>query len=133
MYDVGYCAVCADILHIGHIRFINTCSLLCQKLIVGVMTDEAIEQYKHERPVIPFDERREIISSLKAVWYTVPQNSLDYDFSDHINMPEVIFDTDEYKRIGARVFLKRTEGISSTIIKQRIIETYEQRRGEKKQ
>ena len=49
----------------------------CEYLIVGVSTDEVALSYKHKRPVIPYDERREIVSAIKYVDKVVPQVSMN--------------------------------------------------------
>jgi cytidyltransferase-like protein len=122
MYKVGYCSVCADILHVGHIRFIQECSKLCEQLIVGVMTDEAIKKYKKELPIIVEEQRIEIIQNIKGVHAVVKQHSFESHPAWSASGVDVYFDTAEHKRPWANIFIRRTEGISSTQIKERIIE-----------
>jgi glycerol-3-phosphate cytidylyltransferase len=55
-----------DILHIGHINLLSGAKALGDRLIVGVLTDEAAERYK-PRPVMPFGERLELIRALRVV------------------------------------------------------------------
>ena len=55
-----------DILHIGHINLLRRAKALGDKLIVGVLTDEAAERYK-PRPVMPYEERLELVSALRMV------------------------------------------------------------------
>ena len=73
---VVYTYVVADLFHIGHLRMLKQAKALGDYLIVGVLTDEAVVAYKR-RPVIPFDERIEIISAIKYVDLVVKQESLD--------------------------------------------------------
>lgn len=54
-----------DLLHAGHVRFLNQCSML-GAVTVGVNTDGFAATYKRT-PVIPEDQRLEIISALRAV------------------------------------------------------------------
>lgn len=63
---VGYAFVVGDLLHIGHVKFLQKCALYCDFLIVGVYTDELTASYKR-KPIIPFEERIEIIKALKCV------------------------------------------------------------------
>jgi len=63
---VGYAFVVADLLHYGHLHFLNECKKHCDFLIVGVYTDELAETYKR-RPIIPFEERIELVRALKPV------------------------------------------------------------------
>jgi glycerol-3-phosphate cytidylyltransferase len=55
-----------DILHVGHLNLLRRARDLGDKLIVGVLTDEAAERYK-PRPVMPFEQRLEIIRALRMV------------------------------------------------------------------
>ena len=71
-----YIAISADILHHGHINLIKKASEY-GKLIVGVLTDEAVATYKRF-PVIEFEERKFIIENIRGVSEVVPQNTLDY-------------------------------------------------------
>jgi glycerol-3-phosphate cytidylyltransferase len=55
-----------DILHVGHLNLLRRARELGDKLVVGVLTDEAAERYK-PRPVMPFEQRLEIIRALRMV------------------------------------------------------------------
>src|SRR5262245_32084490 len=55
-----------DILHVGHLNLLQRARALGDSLIVGVLTDEAAERYK-PRPVMPFEERLELIRALRMV------------------------------------------------------------------
>jgi rfaE bifunctional protein nucleotidyltransferase chain/domain len=59
---------CFDLLHPGHIRSLETARGLGDVLIVGVNSDESVRTLKGEgRPVIPEQERAEILASLECV------------------------------------------------------------------
>ncbi len=73
---IGYAFVVADLFHFGILRFLEMAEQTCDFLIVGVLTDEAAASYKRQ-PVIPFDERVDIIRSLKCVDMVVTQDSRD--------------------------------------------------------
>lgn len=73
---VGYAFVVADILHYGHLHFLKECKKHCDFLIVGVYTDELTETYKR-RPIIPFEERIELIRNLKPVDMVVVVHNRD--------------------------------------------------------
>lgn len=73
---IGYAFVVADLFHLGILRFLEMAEQICDFLIVGVLTDEAATSYKRQ-PVIPFDERVDIIRSLKCVDMAVTQDSRD--------------------------------------------------------
>ena len=56
-----------DLFHIGHLNLIKESKSYGDKLIVGVNTDEFTLSYKNKRPVIPFEQRFEILKSCKYV------------------------------------------------------------------
>lgn len=64
--NVGYAFVVGDLLHYGHLHFLKECKKHCDFLIVGVYTDELTMTYKR-RPIIPFEERIELIQALRVV------------------------------------------------------------------
>jgi len=71
---VGYAYVVADLIHIGHLKHLQACKGLCDKLIVGVLTDGATME-KKPKPIISFGERLEIVKSLKFVDVAVKQET----------------------------------------------------------
>jgi len=73
---VGYTTGVFDLFHVGHLNILKRAKALCDKLIVGVTVDRLV-QYKHKKSVIPFNERIEIVSSIKYVDLAVPQESMD--------------------------------------------------------
>ena len=121
----GYCAMAGDIIHPGHINFLKTCKFFCDWLVVGVMTDEAIEGYKGKKPIMTYTERVVIIENIKVFDEISPQNTFEYSsiMLHSPFKPDIIFDSIEHKRetgVTERMLIKYTEGISSTIIKERI-------------
>ena len=78
---IGFTTGVFDLFHIGHLNLLYRARGLCDRLIVGVTTDELCEQSKHKKPVIPFIERKEIVGALKYVDCVVPQDS--YNKMDH--------------------------------------------------
>ncbi len=48
---IGYAYVVADLIHIGHLKHLQACQGLCDKLIVGVLTDGAVME-KKVKPII---------------------------------------------------------------------------------
>ena len=69
---VGYAYVVADLLHIGHLKHLQACKALCDKLIVGVLTDGATME-KKSKPIISFGERLELVKNLQFVDVAVKQ------------------------------------------------------------
>ena len=73
---VVYTYVVGDLLHIGHLRCLQQAKALGDYLVVGVLTDSAVMAYKRI-PVIPFEQRIELINNLKCVDETVRQDNVD--------------------------------------------------------
>ena len=72
---VVYVGMSADILHKGHLLLIQRASEL-GKVVVGVITDEAISAYR-QPPLLTFTERLDAVTSLANVGEVIPQDSLD--------------------------------------------------------
>ena len=67
MYSVGYTTGTFDAVHYGHFEFLKTCKqFYCQKLIVGLVTDELGRKQKR-KPVFDFDHRKAILENCKWV------------------------------------------------------------------
>ena len=64
---IGYTSGVFDLFHVGHLNILKNARSLCDKLIVGVSTDELVELYKKKTPIIKFSERIEIVRSIKFV------------------------------------------------------------------
>ena len=73
---IGYTSGVFDLFHIGHLNLLKNAKGLCDKLIVGVTVDELVS-YKNKKAVIPFEERLEIVRSIKYVDAVVPQENMD--------------------------------------------------------
>ena len=71
-----YIGLSADLIHKGHLNIIAAGGKL-GKVIIGLLTDEAIASYKR-LPLIAFEERKLIVENLKGVDKVIPQTTLDY-------------------------------------------------------
>lgn len=71
-----YVAMSADLIHPGHLNIINEARKL-GKVILGLLTDEAIASYKR-LPALTYDQRKVIVENIKGVSEVVPQTTLDY-------------------------------------------------------
>lgn len=73
---IGYTAGVYDLFHIGHLNLLKNAKGMCDKLIVGVTTDDLVT-YKGKRAMIPFEDRIEIVRNIKCVDAAVPQSDMD--------------------------------------------------------
>lgn len=62
---------CFDLLHVGHLRYLQQARALGDVLVVGVNTDEGVRRLNKgpERPLVPEDERAELLAGLECVDY----------------------------------------------------------------
>jgi glycerol-3-phosphate cytidylyltransferase len=74
---IGYTAGVFDLFHIGHLNILRNSKAMCDKLIVGITTDELSLSAKNKIPIIPYNERADIVRSIKYVDLVVPQENLD--------------------------------------------------------
>ena len=137
-YKKGYTSGVYDLFHVGHLNILKRAKELCDYLIVGVSTDEVVFNNKHIIPTICFKDRVAIVESIKYVDKVLPQTSYDVDgkikavLENNIDVVFVGSDwlgTDkwnriekELKKIGCDViYLPHTDGISSTILRKKMI------------
>src|SRR5687768_2608557 len=68
--SIAFANGCFDVLHVGHIRYLQDAARVADVLVVGVNGDDSVRMLKGEgRPVMPQDERAEIISAIRGVSY----------------------------------------------------------------
>ena len=121
-YKIMYTTGCFDIFHYGHLNILSKSKDLCQKLIVGVSTDELIVKEKGKLPVIPFLERVKIVESIKYVDMVVPQtNKNKQEAIDKYNIDAISVGDDwkgRYPKTSCPVeYFTYTPNVSSTILK----------------
>lgn len=85
----------ADIIHVGHVNLLTKASLLGD-LYVGVLTDEAIAEYKRF-PLMPLEQRMSIIGALKGVSQVLVQKALDYEENLRLLKPDYVVHGDEWR------------------------------------
>jgi len=67
-----------DLLHVGHLALLEYCMSLGDTVAVGVASDEVVMLYKPKIPVIPLDQRMEMLKALSCVDIVMPYHELDY-------------------------------------------------------
>jgi D-glycero-beta-D-manno-heptose 1-phosphate adenylyltransferase len=69
---VAFANGCFDVLHVGHIRYLEAARQEADRLVVAVNDDESVRRLKGPaRPVLPADDRAELVAALRAVDYVV--------------------------------------------------------------
>lgn len=133
-YKVGYTQGTYDLFHMGHLNLLRNAKSQCERLIVGVNKDSLVFEYKNKVPVINELERCEIIKELRCVDdvilcetldKTVAWNRLHFDAvfigDDWKGNPRWIQTEADLSKFGADVvYLKHTDGISSSMIKDKM-------------
>lgn len=130
-YKIGYTQGVYDMFHIGHLNLINKAKQYCDYLIVGVNSDELVEEYKNKTPVIHEENRRLILDNLKSVDEAIIVTTLDkHKILEKLNF-DVIFIGDDWKgsarwnetekvlkKYGVDVlYIPYTQGVSSTLLR----------------
>ena len=133
---VVYVALSADILHEGHINIINIASKY-GKVIVGLLTDEAIASYKNI-PTLDYRQREIVLQNMKLVKKVMPQRTLDYRPNLNLIKPHFVVHGDDWKTGpqaetrkqvistlkkwgGKLIEPKYTKNISSSSIKSKLV------------
>jgi len=67
-----------DLLHVGHLALLNHCKSLGDILVVGVASDAVVKMYKPNVPVVPLEQRMEMLEALSCVDVVRPYHQLEY-------------------------------------------------------
>lgn len=113
-----------DMFHVGHLRLIKRLTEIGDRLIVGVSTDE-FNLIKGKKCIIPFEQRKEIVESIRGVDFVIPEDSWEQKRHDVMEYKVDVFVMGEdwrgkfdYLNEYCDVkYLTRTEGISTTELK----------------
>ena len=73
-----------DLLHVGHLALLKYCESLGDVVAVGVASDKVVHSYKPNMPVIPLDQRSEMLNALSCVDIVRPYHELEYLSLIHI-------------------------------------------------
>jgi glycerol-3-phosphate cytidylyltransferase len=131
-YKIGYTTGVYDMFHIGHLNILERAKQQCDYLIVGVSTDELVQQDKHKTPVIPYEERAKIVAAIQYVDMVVPQRDKNKLAAWETYQFDKMFVGDDWKGSDAWngfekqfaplgveiVYLPHTDGTSSTLLTQ---------------
>jgi D-beta-D-heptose 7-phosphate kinase/D-beta-D-heptose 1-phosphate adenosyltransferase len=96
---------CFDILHVGHVRYLTAAKALGDVLIVGLNSDRSVRKIKDSRrPVVPEDQRAEVLAGLQCIDYIVLFDAPDPLELIRVLTPDVLVKGDDWpeeKIIGA--------------------------------
>lgn len=67
-----------DLLHVGHLALLNHCQSLGDRVAVGVAADEVVNRYKPNIPVIPLNQRVEMLEAISGIDIVRPYHDLEY-------------------------------------------------------
>ena len=130
---IGYTAGVYDMFHIGHLNLLRNAKSICDKLIVGVTTNELVS-YKNKKAVIPFEDRCEIVRSCKYVDLIVPQENMDkFEMWKKLKFDIMFvgddwFNTDkwndiekQFKEVAVKIiYFPYTKKISSSMLREKL-------------
>jgi len=122
-----------DLFHIGHLNILRRLKEKGDRLIVGVSTDE-FNAIKGKKPVVPFDQRIEIVRAIRYVDEAIPEENWEQKRLDIQKYNANVFgigedwkgkfdDLDDQVEV---VYLPRTSGISTTEMK-RVLSEFDER------
>lgn len=134
---IVYVGMSADIIHPGHLNILHEAQKY-GRVIVGVLTDEAIASYKR-LPYLNYEQRAMVVKDLKGVSEVIPQTTLDYRPNLEKIRPDYVVHGDDWKQGvqaktrqdiidklaewgGVVVDIPYTKGISSTMLNERLKE-----------
>jgi len=127
---IGYTTGVYDLFHIGHLNLLKNARSLCDRLIVGITTDDLLMKYKQKHAVTPFEERAEIVRNIRYVDAVIAQEDMDkFAMWEKLKF-DIMFVGDDwhqtekwqqfeeqFKDVSVRiVYFPYTKGTSSTLI-----------------
>ncbi len=119
---------CFDILHAGHVRYLKEARALGDALVVGLNSDLSVGRIKPGRPIVPGDQRAEVLAALASVDYVVFfDEETPYELIKAIR-PDVLVKGGDWKPadivgsdlVPVTMSLPFSEGLSSSSIIERI-------------
>ncbi len=131
---------CFDLLHLGHVRYLEEAKALGDVLVVGVNSDSSVRKLKGpKRPILPEEERTEILSGLWCVDYVTLFNEINPSKLITSLQPNVLVKGGDWTREqivgreiversgGELVIIPLVKGASTSNVIDTILKRYEKR------
>lgn len=133
-FKIGYTTGVFDMFHIGHLNILKRAKEQCDYLVVGVTTDDLCFQRKKKTPIICEQDRMAIVEAIRYVDKVVPQTDMEKIRPVRELGADAVFVGSDWKGTDAWnnyekqfaevectvVYLDHTDGISSTLLRERI-------------
>ena len=130
----GYTSGAFDLFHVGHLRLLKNARKNCDYLIVGVATDKLLLELKGKKPIIPLEQRIEILNAIPYVNKIVVKNFDNDTWIAYKQKAKIIFKGSDWKgkkkwkwiEVNAKALgiktkiLPYTKNISSTKIRRKL-------------
>ena len=124
---VGFTSGAFDLLHAGHVAYLEEAKTHCEILVVGVNSDQSIKQYKGDiRPIIPEEERLQLVAGLSAVDYVFLFDERRNKVNIQTLKPDLYIKAGDYKpeeltsakylEHGEVIIIPEVEGLSTSAI-----------------
>lgn len=119
---------CFDLIHVGHVRYLNEARGLGDVLVIGLNSDASVSSIKPGRPVNPEDQRAEVLAALESVDYVVSfSEDTPYELIQEVR-PDVLVKGADWKKediVGNDIVkevrtIRFVEGISTSEIIRKI-------------
>lgn len=108
-YSLVWTNGCFDIIHSGHISYLNQSKNYGDKLVVGVNNDESVKQNKGDkRPINEFEDRISVLNSLDCIDYIVEIKDKDPGNIIRKIKPDIVTKGSDWKKIIGSEFSERS-------------------------
>jgi glycerol-3-phosphate cytidylyltransferase len=90
MNTIAYIPGVWDLLHVGHVTILEHAKTLCDRLVVGVPSNEVVKEDKGKYPIIPLQDRVRMLSALRCVDAVLPYYRLEFLTNLKIIQPDIL-------------------------------------------